>query len=77
MIFGAFILLSVAANVVGASAVAVMGNFAWVGGSVAWIIYAFQYNAKTWPTLSGQWENTFLCHRCSHVFVAKPSGQAL
>jgi hypothetical protein len=36
--------------------------------AVGWIVYAIRYNISTWPVLKQEWENSFLCNRCNHVF---------
>ena len=40
----------------------------WLGGSIAWIVFAIQYNAKTWPSLKAVWDDSYLCNRCNHIF---------
>lgn len=40
----------------------------WLAASVAWIGYAFQYNARQWPALKAQWDQSYLCNRCSQIF---------
>ena len=44
---------------------------------LGWIYRAAQYNAKTWPVQVEQWQRSFLCHRCHHVFVPNPSTESL
>jgi hypothetical protein len=40
----------------------------WIAGSVAWIVFAVNYNSKTWPPLKAIWDDSFLCNRCNHMF---------
>nr|WP_295784076.1 hypothetical protein [Rhodoferax sp.] len=50
-----------------------LGFFAqlfWVVGSVLYVYRAYQFNSKSWPVLLQEWQNTFLCNRCNHVFLA-------
>lgn len=49
-----------------------LGFFAqlfWVVGSIAYIYRAYQFNAKTWPLLLQDWQNTYVCKRCDHAFL--------
>jgi len=41
----------------------------WAGGSVAWVVFAINYNKKTWPPLMRVWENSYLCNRCNNIFT--------
>lgn len=70
MIFGAFIVLSVAVSGLHVPLLGIAVDLAWIGCSVAWIYYAMRYNATTWVMLTAQWQSSFLCHRCSHVFLS-------
>lgn len=45
------------------------GQLFWVVGSGFYVYRAYQFNANTWPVLLKEWQNTFLCNRCSHVFL--------
>ena len=41
---------------------------AWFAASAAWIFSAFKYNSKIWTKLKAQWDNSYLCTRCNHIF---------
>jgi hypothetical protein len=43
-------------------------TLAWIGGSIAWVVHAFQYNSKVWPSLKATWDDSYLCARCNHIF---------
>ena len=68
-IFGAYFLVTLFISGVGSLALGAAATLAWLGGSVAWIYFAAKYNAKTWVTANAIWQSSFLCHRCSHMFV--------
>lgn len=44
-------------------------DLAWFAGSGAWVYHALRYNATTWVMLTEEWQKSFLCHRCNHVFL--------
>ncbi len=42
--------------------------FCWLVASAAWVYFAFQYNANTWPPLKANWDKSYLCNRCNAIF---------
>jgi len=48
-----------------------MVSAVWLAGSAAWIYHAVQYNFKAWPVQIKVWQDSFMCHRCNHLFVAQ------
>lgn len=64
-IFGGFILASVFVP-----KATILWNLLWIGGSIAWIVHAYRYNAGIWPNLKSIWDRSFVCNRCSHTFQA-------
>ena len=36
---------------------------------IAWVIRAYRYNETTWLARIDQWQRSFQCGRCGHVFV--------
>jgi hypothetical protein len=43
---------------------------AWLGASIFYIRLTYKYNSKVWPSLYQQWARSYICTRCSHIFVA-------
>ncbi len=47
------------------------GQLFWIGGSGLHAYRAYDFNSNTWPALFEEWKHTFVCHRCSHVFLVR------
>ncbi len=69
MIFVAYFVVSMVASGLGSHVLGFMATLVWICATAAWIYHAFRYNAKNWKLLTEQWQNSFMCHRCSHVFL--------
>jgi hypothetical protein len=68
-IFGAFVVTSVAISALGVALLGFVATLAWIAATASWIYRAAQYNTTTWPLAMQQWQNSFMCHRCNHVFL--------
>ncbi len=69
-IFLAYIVTALGVSSAGSNLLSSIVAIAWLGASGAWIYHAVQFNFKIWPALTSKWENTFMCQRCNHQFVA-------
>lgn len=67
MILGASMLLAMFAG--DSKLMQDVASLGWLAASAGWVVYAFQYNAKTWPPLKAAWEKSYLCNRCNEMFV--------
>ena len=76
-IFGGFVVASVAVSALGVPILGALVTLAWIAATVGWIYRTAHFNANTWPVQVEQWQRSFLCHRCHHVFVPNPSTESL
>ena len=69
-IFLAFVVTSLGVSPVQSDLLSSLVAIGWLTASSAWIYHAAQFNFKTWPNMIAKWENTFMCQRCNHQFIA-------